>query len=183
MKLYVRLFILAAAFIVVLAPLGMLKAHAQEAPITDDQISRIRSNCVEVTDTLNQLHADDALLRVNRGQLYESITSKLMVPFNTRISSSPFSSSDLKTITNNYQHTLDAFRTDYQNYEEQLSSTLSINCSDQPVEFYNAIDESRTLRAKVHDDTSALDVLIAQYQTAVMSFEQNYEPAPNGTAQ
>lgn len=174
MKKYVRILVGIVLLAVFLTPLGVLKANAQEAPITDAQISRIRGSCVTALNTLNQLHASDALLRVNRGQLYESISSKLMTQFNTRVSRTGYDASNLKTITSNYQKQLDTFRTDYQNYEEQLSRTLDVDCSKQPVEFYNDVDQSRADRSKVHDDTTQLNQYISDYQTAVSNFRQHY---------
>jgi hypothetical protein len=183
MKLPIRMIVFIATLIIALSPLSVLKVAAQEAPITDDQISRIRSNCVSTVSTLNQLHASDALLRVNRGQLYESISSKLMVPFNTRVSQTAYSTSDLKSITNSYQHTLDAFRTDYQTYEQQLSDTLNINCSNQPVEFYDSVLSAETDRTQVYTDTTKLDQYITQYQTAVSNFELNYTASNTGATE
>ena len=61
-------------------------AQAEDTlPMTDEHIARIRANCVDAQKTLFQIHASDAGLRVNRGQIYESMSTKLMAPFNIRL--------------------------------------------------------------------------------------------------
>lgn len=179
MKLSVRILMLIVMLMIAASPLSVLKVAAQDAPITDTQISRIRGNCVTALNTLNQLHASDGLLRVNRGQLYESISSKLMVQFNTRVSRAGYDISSLKSITTNYQKQLDTFRNDYQTYEEKLSSTLEIKCSKQPVEFLNSVEEARDDRNKVHDDTVQLNQYISDYQGAITTFENRFNQPVN----
>lgn len=150
--------------------------------MTISQLQRIQSSCLSATTTLNQLHASDALLRVNRGQLYESISTKLMSKFNTRLTRNSFNATDLVTVTTSYNRTLDTFRTDYQAYEVQLSAALRIDCTKQPAEFYDAVASARTKRNQVHADIVQLDTNIDQYQAAFHSFEANYQQITSGGA-
>lgn len=176
-----KLLVVGAVFTVALSAIGVVSAQAQDVlPITDQQIQRIRTNCVSAKSTLNQLHASDALLRVNRGQLYESMSTKLMDRFNTRAARNNFSNTGLVTATVAYGHTLDTFRTDYQAYEEQLSTALGIDCTKQPVEFYDAVDAARTKRNQVHGDIVQLDAYIDQYRSELTNFETNYQRATQG---
>ena len=156
------------------------RVSAQDQPMTDQQIQLIRTNCVSAKNTLNQLHASDALLRVNMGQTYESMSTKLMDSFNGRVSNNHFNSSNLVSAMGTYNSTLDVFRTDYITYEVKLSSTLNINCLNQPVSFYDAVASSRTLRDKVHLDIVKLNQYIDQYQSAVTLFENDYTSATQG---
>lgn len=155
----------------------VFKVSAQNESITSEQTELIRSSCSSVKNTLNQLHASDALLRVNRGQLYEAIETKLMSGFNDRVLNNHYNNSDLVTITNNYGSMLDTFRADYITYEEQLSAAIDIDCSKQPVAFYDAVADSRTKRQQVHADVAALNSFIDQYQLAVDKFESSYQQA------
>ncbi len=181
MKILFRFGLLVGLFGVVLAIAQFAPAHAQQQPpMSDAQIIRIRTSCVSALNTLNQLHASDALLRVNRGQLYESLSTKLMQRFNTRAVRANFAVTDLQSITMNYGHTLDTFRLDYQAYEEQLSAALKVDCSKQPVEFYTAVDLARTKRTKVHTDVQQLDQYVDDYETAITAFEQRYQQAAQG---
>jgi hypothetical protein len=148
---------------------------------TKAQIQLVRANCLTLKSTLSQLHASDALLRVNMGQLYESISVKLMSGFNNRISNNNFNNDSLATKTNSYNSALDKFRTDYQTYEEQMSSTLNIDCNNQPASFYDAISLTRSYRDQVHADVIKLNQTIAYYQSGIDQFEQNYLLSLEGT--
>jgi Rps23 Pro-64 3,4-dihydroxylase Tpa1-like proline 4-hydroxylase len=166
--------VLAAALTAVLA-FAAQTAQAQSTRLTAEQIDRIRSNCTSIKSTLNQLHASDALLRVNRGQVYESMASKLMDPFNSRLSNNRLDSKATSVVTQNYRTALDTFRSDYREYEVKLSSALRIDCFKEPELFHDTIAEARTLRAKVHEDVVKLHRHIDDYRTAVGDFLLNYE--------
>lgn len=136
----------------------------------DAHIERIKANCIEAQTKLTRLHTADALLRVNRGQLYEQILTKLMSPFNSRVALNNLNSSELVSIAATYQQQLTTFRTNYQQYEETLSSALKMNCTDQPVAFYDKITDAREKRKKVHESTITLKQSIETYKTAFTAF-------------
>jgi predicted GH43/DUF377 family glycosyl hydrolase len=150
-------------------------ARAQDTQMTEAHIARIRANCIEAQSSLNQLHASDALLRVNRGQLYESISTKLMTPFNNRVALHRLDGARLVAVATTYEAQLAAFRTSYQQYEEAMSRTLKINCTNQPVAFYDSVNDARTKRKKVHDDTLMLHRIIQEYESEFEVFAAQFE--------
>lgn len=149
-------------------------ASAEDSPTTEAQIARIRSSCVSAKNTLSQLHASDALLRVNRGQIYESMTTMLMHRFNSRVSSNNLDAKNLMDVTNSYSTALTTFRADYQLYEEQLSLALKIDCTKEPVAFYDAVASSRTKRSKVHADVVILHQFIDDYSAEFTTFKDAF---------
>lgn len=163
-----------AAFTVVLG-LGVQTAHAQSTALTDQQIEHIRSNCTTIKSTVNQLHASDALLRVNRGQVYESMASKLMDPFNSRLGNNRLDAKATLAVTSSYRTALGLFRSDYKDYEEKISSALRIDCTKQPEDFYLTVEQARVLRATMHEDVLKLHRYIDDYRTAVSDFQLNFE--------
>jgi hypothetical protein len=168
--------LLSAAALTVLLGFTAQTVNAQSAePLSSEQIDRIKSNCTTIKSTLSQLHASDALLRVNRGQVYESLASKLMDPFNSRLSNNRLDSKATSVVTSSYRTALDTFRADYKNYEEELSNAIAIDCTKQPELFYTTIEEARTLRTKVHDDIVKLHRYIDDYRTTVGDFLLNFE--------
>ena len=151
-------------------------AHAQSAStLTPDQQQKIASNCVSIKNGLSQLHASDALLRVNRGQIYESMGSKLMDRFNSRLSSNGLDNKAMTTVTDSYRTQLNAFRSDYISYEQKLSTALTIDCTQKPTDFYNTVEDARTLRNIVHSDVIKLHQSIDDYRSSVGDFLLNYE--------
>lgn len=158
----------------------LYNVHAQDGSITDQQVQQIRDNCLSTKNTLNQLHVSDALLRVNMGQVYESLSAKLMDGFNKRVSNNNYDDVDLISATKNYRAMLDTFRTDYKTYEEQLSNTLNIDCQQDPVAFYDAILWARIKRNQVSSDTKSLNQYIEQYQLVVNQFEKDFQTKVSG---
>ena len=169
MKRYLILVALLGVALVAVAAFQTF-AEAEEAPMTEAHVARIRANCVEAQSSLNQIHQSDVLLRINRGQLYELISTKLMAPLNSRIALNRLDSADLVSTTATYEKQLDAFRSAYQTYEDAMSETLKINCSAQPVTFFDAVADARTKRQKVHDTTLALQKTIKNYKTEFEAF-------------
>ena len=149
--------------------------NAQVEGLSDEQIALVQENCQTVKTTLNQLHASDALLRVNRGQVYESILTRLIQRFNTRLSNNDFDNRAMVTITDKYQQSLNSFRLDYQVYEEQLSATIKMDCQAKPEEFHFAIEDARAKRAQVHEDVQALYRTMEDYDSVVDDFLLSYQ--------
>jgi hypothetical protein len=172
-----RFLIVSIAMVVAITAMALGRSLLVRAdnPMTEAQIQRIRDNCVEAQSTLYQLHASDALLRVNRGQLYESMSTKLMEPFDSWLTLNSTNPSDLISIAADYDSKLTEFRTDYQQYEEAMSRTLQINCTNQPVAFYDSVGDTRTKRSKVHDATLALHGLIKDYKEAFEKFAKDFK--------
>jgi hypothetical protein len=143
--------------------------------LTPEQTAQIKANCVSIKNSLSQLHATDALLRVNRGQTYEAVASKLMDPFNNRLANNQLDNRAMTAVTSDYRETLDTFRSDYIAYEQKLSATLRIDCAVKPNSFHTSLLEARALRTKVHTDVMRLHQLLDDYHSSVGDFLLNYE--------
>lgn len=162
------------------AMLGAVFLHGiamadDQAPMTEAHIARIRSNCIDAQAMLNRLHASDALQRVNQGQLYESISTKLMAPFNSRVALAQLDGVTLVSLAATYDQQLSTFRTNYQIYEEGMSNLLAMNCTNQPVAFYDGVADVRTKRQTVHDNVVALQKTVQDYQNAFEDFAKRFE--------
>ena len=138
-------------------------ANAQFSSLSGDQLNTIRANCSSAKDTLNQLHTNDALLRVNRGQVYESLLTKLMQRFNSRLSNNSLTNATLVGYTTEYEQTLKTFREDYIRYEEALTKLTKVDCTNQPQEFYDEVLKVRALRQTVNAQAVKLNQLIDSY--------------------
>jgi len=174
MKSFFRVFALIVASVVVLSASS---ATVNAVQITPEQEQRIKTNCVSIKSSLTQLATFDTLLRVNRGQLYESIATKLMDRFNARLAFNRVNGDPFTTTTSDYRAGLTTFRADYLAYKQDLSTALAIDCAKNPTEFAQAIDAARTKRTKVNDDVKALDRLITNYQTSTNELLGRYQQA------
>lgn len=153
--------------------------YAQDATVSEEQAKQIKASCVSTKATLSRLHSSDALMRVNAGQIYESISTKLMDGFNARVSNNSMNNAGLIFVSNDYEAQLDTFRNDYITYEGQLSKAINTDCANQPADFYNAILDARTKRGDVYGDVVKLNQYIDSYSSAVNKFEKEYLAAIN----
>lgn len=170
-----RLLLLAGILSVLLGG-AVTVAHAQESPaMTDEHIARIKASCVQAKVNMHQLHASDGLLRVNRGQLYQSISTKLMAPFNSRVALSQLDSSKLVAITSRYGDQFKGFDVSYRAYEEALSNVLEIDCVKQPVAFYDGVADARKKRQQVYAHSEELRKLTREYKEAFEAFTRDFK--------
>jgi hypothetical protein len=174
MRMPKRLMIIGVIAALFLSIVGFTSTSAQSI-LSEEQLQKISNNCVSIKNTLNQLHASDALLRVNRGQVYEAMATKLMDRFNSRLTSNDLDAVGTTAVTNSYRTALNTFRTDYQSYERQLSATIKIDCTQKPSEFHAAIENAREKREVVHKDVIRLHQYIDDYRSAVNDFFINFE--------
>lgn len=145
------------------------------ATITPEMIARIRSRCVENQAALNRLHQTDAFLRNDRGNLYRTISDKLMVPLNRRLASNQLDGGALLTIAADYNDQYNKFYDQYIQYDNSLSKVLEIDCTREPVAFYNALLDARDKRSELSKTNQNIKDLIRQYGAAFTDFKTTYD--------
>ena len=151
-----------------------LHAHAS-SDITPEVVARIRARCVENQAALNRLHQTDAFLRSNRGNLYQTISGKLMVPMNRRLASNQLDGGALLSITSDYNAEYNRFFQAYVDYDNALSKVLDTDCDRQPVSFYTALIDAREKRVALSQSNVKIKDYIRQYGATFAEFKTNFE--------
>lgn len=149
---------------------AVYNTSAQSSPLEQSQINLIKSDCIAIKSTLNQIHSSDALMRVNMGQTYESISTKLIKRFNDRAYLNNMDNDKLVILSNNYDQLLNNFRNSYIIYEQHLSLAMDIDCKKDPESFYNAVALARNYRLKVREDIVSLNSELIKYQLEIAQF-------------
>lgn len=160
--------------LVLVACVGTVSTQAA-ADITEEKVAKIRDRCTENLAALNRLHQTDAFLRNDRGNLYRTISDRLMVPLNRRLASNQLDGGNLLTITADFNRKYSKFYTTYVDYDNAMSDLLDIDCSKQPVGFYNALLEARSKRTELSKINLELKELIRQYGVTFADFKTQYE--------
>lgn len=155
----------------------VLPSHSADAAvtITPEVIERIKNRCVENQAALNRLHQTDAFLRNDRGNLYRTISDKLMVPLNRRLAANRLDGGALLTITSSYNEEYDRFYRAYIDYDNALARVLEIDCTKEPVGFYTALLDAREKRLKLSESNQKIKQLVRDYGTAFTDFKTTYE--------
>lgn len=161
---------------------GMVQSASAQVALSDEHRRIVVSQCSSAQTSLRQLHRSDASLRVNRGQLYEFIGSKLMARLNARLVTNRLDGGALVDLTAQYDRKLDDFRTSYRIYEEQLSALLRVDCAKDPEGFYDGVLATREKRTYVYQQTAALHQIIGEYYEAFQEFSDEYRIAARGVS-
>lgn len=167
-----RIFLSSIVMVLCLAFASTVSA-AEPIDLTPEKITDIKTSCVSMQVVLQKIQYNDAANRVNRGQGYESLVTRMMIPLNGRAAVNGFSSSAsvLADITTRYQQALDSFKNDYENYDNALSATLRLKCQEKPVDFYKNLTEARKQRTNLSNDVVNLSQLIEEYRQAVVKLK------------
>ena len=132
-------------------------AVAQTAP-SSPPLHLIRSQCQSIRSTLQRIQHNDALLRVNAGQAYNTISTNLIAKLNSRLALAQIDSSRMVMI---------AFAQQYNEYESNLTALVKTDCTDKPGEFYTQLIKTRDARRQVSESVTTMSKLAADYRVAV----------------
>lgn len=158
------------AIVALAAVVTPVSVMALDFIMTDEHIVRIKSNCKGALGTIATIHANDAPTYVNRNQTYFSIGDKMMAQLNSRLSINHFDASELVRITSDYDKALQVFRSAYKQYDDTMSEVLRMDCTKQPVTFYDLVADARERRMSVNEAVKQLRGLIDEYQRTVQDF-------------
>jgi hypothetical protein len=177
-RLFMMIGLTLASIVLPFASVSAQQTPGMSDEMTDTHIQRIQANCGDALRTIQQLHTNDAPLRVDRGQVFDSISTKLMARLNGRLVLNKLDGSSLVKITAQYDKTLGDFRKNYKQYDDQMSIVLTINCTKQPVTFYDNVGKARDLRTKLHANVVSLNHLVGDYEKAFDVFRSQFKSDP-----
>lgn len=177
MKISRRLALGASIVAILCAP----QVSAEAADITDTQIEIIRQNCVSAQSSMQRLELTEAVIRRNRGMRYESIL-KLMAALNGRIVYNKLSAPPLTSLTSQIDQKRSEFIESYINYNNSYNVVMRLpNCKQQPVTFYEYLNQTRELRTKLATTIDDIDRLLDTYQQALNDLKSSVSaPAESG---
>lgn len=155
---------------------GVTTARAEtDPPLDETHKERIIAQCTSAKATLQQLHRSDASLRVDRGRLYEFMSTKLMGRLNSRLALNRLDAGSLVAIAARYEKTFSDFRDAYQRYEEQLSTTLRTDCTNQPEQFYYRVVDAQKKRKTVNDRAQDLRNIAGEFYRSFEQFSKDFQ--------
>ena len=170
---------LAVTSLVVLATIALLVSvfynpvNAEESTsITTAELNAIKENCATIHDNLKNVQYEDSRVRVHLGRYYETILTNFITPLNATLVSNNTPNVSLIENQSNFVSTRDKFSSDYITYQKNLEELVSIDCSVEPLRFYNKLVSVREMRAKVATDTTKLRELSEKQVTLVTKLKE-----------
>lgn len=123
----------------------------------------IKASCSVAQAQLNQVEKSDAALRINRGRIYNE-TLELLYAMNARLASNQIAAATLASITSDFDQELTDFRSDYNEYDDDMSDLIDFKCQSKPTEFYEKLESVRDERLGLSNRVTRLDTLMREYQ-------------------
>ncbi|HET6622633.1 MAG TPA: hypothetical protein VFG56_01735 [Candidatus Saccharimonadales bacterium] len=165
-----RISCLAFSLVFGVAASGLVNTTQVQA-LSDQQIDVIKSNCQSSQVILKQIQLSDVATRISRGRDYQQLI-KLMATFNSRLALNKIDGGQLTSITADMENQFNDFQQTYITYSDQLSSLISLDCQDQPTEFYDQLNAARDLRLDLAKEVDTMDKLLDEYQQGVDDIAQ-----------
>lgn len=177
------LFMTSLAIAGILVLFGYATASASsDTTLSDAEIKSVQNNCITLKSTLDQLNYNDTALRVNQGQYYEEISTKLMAPMNSRIALNHYDGGDLVSVAAEYAKQIDLFRANYTIYAKALTKARRDNCNEHPQQFYNDITSAGAARQALHETVVKLNAMVENYQTMFKDFAKTLPTTSDGVS-
>ena len=169
----VLILILMVAVAVVAAGAGSMSVMAEgtDAGLTSEQETSIKTHCAIIKDNLKNVQYDDSRVRVHLGRYYETILTDFIMPLNVVLVANNISNVDLIENQSDFTAARAKFASDYIVYQKGLEELVSIDCTVEPVRFYNKRMSVRKERAKVKADTVTLRQLTDKQVRLVMNLK------------
>ncbi len=159
------------SLLVTLSVVALAPFVSAAQPLDDAKIQVIRENCKQAQSTMQRIQRSGSAVRINRGQSYEN-TTKLLTALNSRAVLNSYSIPDLVESAAGFETEFTAFKSAYFTYEKALGRALEINCTGQPVTFYDALETTREKRALLAETIDKMNAQLDKYQGSLDSFEQ-----------
>lgn len=160
------------AFFIIGLLLIVQPAAAETMPGAAPVLDRLQAQCDTVRSHLSRLHSSDALLRVNVGQVYNNISSRLMARLNGRLALNKIDSTELVRLASAFERERVSFSGRYSEYEAELAQLLKIDCRTQVTDFQSRLGLVRDARHKLAATTRQLKETAMAYGAEVERIQQ-----------
>jgi hypothetical protein len=112
------------------------------------RLSLIQDHCTVLQTSLDQLQRRDLVARTNRGREYETVIAQLSA-FSQRLRNNSKSSQALDETLNKFRTTVDAFRSNYVEYDNNMNALRQIDCRNRVTDFAVSLQRTAIMRAQV----------------------------------
>lgn len=141
--------------------------------LSEAQQASISERCTSIKHSLKNLQKIDSKNRIYLGSKYEIILSRFMTPLNLRLVKNNMSTTVLSDFQTDFATHRAEFNADFITYSKSLEELIAINCEAHPQKFYEQLEKTRELRAKVQTDIILLSDLLSDYKEHVILLKES----------
>lgn len=153
------------AFVVLVTLVSFLSLPVMA--ISETQKDAVTRNCNAIRVKLKNLQKTDAKARVYLGGHYENVLSKYITPLNLRLVENNVSNVGLIENQNSFANTKNLFASDFINYQQDLEELITLDCKNNPEEFYDKLTIVRKKREIVEQDILRMKKLMSEQMNLV----------------
>ena len=148
-------------------------AHAEEktSVISKEQAGAISQSCDSIKQSLRKLQKADTKTRSYLGSIYEELLTDFINPLNIRLVKNNLPSTSLTELHSSFLTGRQDFAKKFTLYEQSFEALLSSDCTKNPEEFYQKLQETRKARTTLEQSTEALRMILEKHQNAVQTLK------------
>ena len=162
---------IAAVFLAMTLMVNSTAVFAATPKISTEQKAAIVDHCDAIRESLRNVQRQDSRARVYYGRYYETISSKFMLPLNTRLVENNLLSDSLLNTQTKFTKLRSDFSNDFIEYQKILEELVTTDCKNEPEKFYELLETARTKRDYVNQDATDLRKTITTHVELVTSLE------------
>lgn len=164
----IRIFL---ALLMVASLLPATVSAIDPANMTPEEYTMVEANCRAAQRSMQRIKYSEPPTRVNRGIAYSTI-NELMTALTNRAAYNAFRVPQLSIETRAVQDQRVQFGKDYTEYEKAFSELISMNCRQDPVEFYERLVDVRAKRSIVALRIREIEQRLDAFTVATNELEQ-----------
>ena len=141
--------------------------------LNDLERGNISAGCASIQVRLRNLQKNDSKTRVLLGTNYQTLLTNYLSPLNVRLIKNNLPDPNLSRIQTEMFASRNEFTNLFITYSQNLEALISLDCKNQPNDFYYELENVRFLREKLEDSVTKTNNIISSHLQAVDQLKHN----------
>lgn len=171
-KLALLLSLTALLAVVKITTVPVYAEEEKPVQLSEEKRGLISQNCGTIRQSLKNLQRSDSRARTYFGAIYETASSKYIVPLNLRLVKNDISSVSLINLQSDLADKRVKFSSDFISYSKSLEELIAYDCRLNPDTFYEKLVATRKKRAAVATDMKEINELLTSSVKYVEKLEE-----------
>ena len=150
-----------------------LSAQVSAAELSEDQTSAISQSCQTIKQNLKTLQKTDSRTRSYLGSIYQTFLSNYITPLNLSLIKHNRPSTDITGLYSDFLSVRTEFANKFTSYSQSFEELLNIDCKNDPINFYDKLEEVRKKRSSLNSSVKSLRTLLGNFYIATSKLKED----------